>query len=190
MRRQVGFPCNLSIWPEHSWKSGTVHEAVGLWPQRNKTLSRKHHAARLLTAWTATWAQAGTTDSNCSSLGPSRWAKFWLFSEWITNKDVLHNTWNCTQCYWYYFVSLRLPSLWLHLSIIRPSLGVLSSKIVGNHNFNWLLFPEFQLKEDILLWTWVLASVEIVNLYWLKIHFKKKKLYRLPEFSLENVLMY
>ena len=99
MRRQVGFPCNLSIWPEHSWKSGTVHEAVGLWPQRNKTLSRKHHAARLLTAWTATWAQAGTTDSNCSSLGPSRWAKFWLFSEWITNKDVLHNTWNRTQCY-------------------------------------------------------------------------------------------
>ena len=62
--------------------------------------------------------------------------------------------------------------------------------MVGNHNFNWLLFPEFQLKEDILLWTWVLASVEIVNLYWLKIHLKKKKLYRLPEFSLENVLMY
>ena len=87
------------LFRTHSQKSGIAHEAVGLSPQGNKTLSKKHHAARLLPAWTATWAQAGTTDSNCSSLGPSRWAEFWLFSEWITNKDVLHNTWNCTQCY-------------------------------------------------------------------------------------------
>ena len=40
-----------------------------------------------------------------------------LYLKWITNKDLLYNTWNCTQCYVATWMGREFGGEWIHVYV-------------------------------------------------------------------------